>query len=243
MDKYLDSILEQNSTWWQKDLDASITFEDLDDDNLTNYQEWLLGSNPVELDTDLDGLTDSLEFSFNSNPTKIDTDSDGLNDVEEWSEDSSKRTNPRDPDTDGDGLFDGEDMAATDPKNIGVISGRISVSNKYSKFSTVYYRFADTNSTDSKYKDWNSSHDWLSEKNDTWLGGPYFFYEKGLTYDRNYSIQVYLDLNTTVGSSHNYDLGEPFFEENITLESDKIGLILKPVDLPPKYYLTKMKMI
>ena len=68
MDKYLDSILEQNSSWWQVDINASITFEDLDDDNLTNYKEWVFGSNPVEVDTDMDDLNDSTEYSFTSSP-------------------------------------------------------------------------------------------------------------------------------------------------------------------------------
>ena len=64
LDQYLDSIVEQNSSWWQSNLNTSVDFEDLDDDNLTNYMEWLFGSNPTQQDTDLDTLADFDEFKL-----------------------------------------------------------------------------------------------------------------------------------------------------------------------------------
>ena len=226
LDQYLDSFMEQNVSWWQEDLNNSILHEDLDDDNLTNFREWLYGSNPLQPDTDDDNLTDNqeVELTFGSSPVLVDTDRDGLSDFYEWNR--TTRTNPRNQDSDGDGLLDGEDKNPDDPNVVGVISGRIFVSNKYSSaFKNTYYRFAESNET----AGWNATAGWKR----TWLGSPQFFYEEGLFYDRNYTIQVYLELNDASGVA-DYDEGEPFVEHNVTLLANEYGIPLVPEDLVPE---------
>lgn len=57
---------------------------DLDDDGLTNYQEYEYGTNPINPDTDGDGLSDYDEvFIYNTDPTAFDTDNDGVSDGDE----------------------------------------------------------------------------------------------------------------------------------------------------------------
>ncbi len=59
--------------WWEKKyglnpLDASDRNTDLDGDGLTNYQEYLYGTNPRNPDTDGDGLSDGYEVAHGLNP-------------------------------------------------------------------------------------------------------------------------------------------------------------------------------
>ena len=59
--------------WWEKKyglnpLDASDRNTDLDGDGLTNYQEYLYGTDPRNPDTDGDGLTDGYEVAHGLNP-------------------------------------------------------------------------------------------------------------------------------------------------------------------------------
>lgn len=106
-----------------------------------------LNSNDANLDADGDGLTNYMEYVFGTNPTLVDSDGDGINDLEEMSLIDSDSDNmpdhyeianglnpyvaddhldldndgvtnydeflqgllPNNPDTDGDGLLDGED--------------------------------------------------------------------------------------------------------------------------------------
>ncbi len=64
--------------------------EDLDGDTLTNFEEFILGTDPTKPDSDGDGLSDGYEVVFG--------------------------TDPMNPDSDGDGLFDGDEIAfGTDP--------------------------------------------------------------------------------------------------------------------------------
>ena len=63
-------------------------------------------------DTDNDGLTDAEEAAFGSDPNHFDTDTDALTDDRE----AYLGTDPRNPDTDGDGMEDGfEDIFFDDP--------------------------------------------------------------------------------------------------------------------------------
>ncbi len=67
------------------------------------------------LDRDGDGLTELDEFLLGTNPQNLDTDSDGLDDRAEARQ---RGTDPLRPDTDGDGAGDGlEAASATDPLN------------------------------------------------------------------------------------------------------------------------------
>lgn len=106
---------------------------DTDNDGLTDYEEFLLGSDPTKSDTDSDGLTDLEEYRLkylygvNVDPTKAftvpgvkdgssDSDGDGVSDIEELRGGS----NPLDPtsyppgnpniDSDGNGLRDTWEM-------------------------------------------------------------------------------------------------------------------------------------
>ena len=72
--------------------------ENADDDQLTNLEEFLAGTNPRNPDSDEDGLVDHLEV--NTDPLNPDTDDDGLLDGEETT------SNPTLADSDGDGAFD-----------------------------------------------------------------------------------------------------------------------------------------
>ena len=207
---------------------GSKSISDIDDDNLSNFEEWLFGSNPTKEDTDLDTLTDFQEFNFPvspSNPTRKDTDNDGAEDAQEF----VQSTDARDPDTDGDGLLDGDDSLPNDPAGVGIISGRIFMLEKYSNVgATPYYRFAKTKDINSTA--WQSHND----TNTTWVGGPDFFYEKSLQYEENYTIQVYLEINNTSSSQH--DQGEPIISYPVDdLKANKYGINLVPVDEAPQF--------
>ncbi|MEM1988406.1 MAG: hypothetical protein QXS41_01010 [Candidatus Woesearchaeota archaeon] len=89
---------------------------DLDNDGLTDYEEFIHGLDPNNPDTDGDGLTDYDEVkTYTTDPKKADTDDDGLSDGEEV---KTYTTDPKKPDTDGDGLTDYDEVKtyATDPK-------------------------------------------------------------------------------------------------------------------------------
>ena len=103
LDRYFDSIQERNSTWWESDLD---------NDNLSNFEEKVYGTHPLRDDTDGDQLTDDLEITYQTNPHQPDTDADGLTDYNEtvgdpFAVNGSTGTDPRKFDTDKDGMSDG----------------------------------------------------------------------------------------------------------------------------------------
>ncbi len=88
-----------------KEDDASL---DVDEDGLTNIQEYQNGTNPNLEDTDNDGLSDSDEIDVtNTNPLDSDSDDDGLVDGEE----DDNGTDPNNNDSDGDGIIDGKEMS------------------------------------------------------------------------------------------------------------------------------------
>ena len=88
---------------------------DYDFDNLTNYDEFLLGTHPGLNDTDGDLLLDGEEVNqFGTNPNLADTDGDTLDDYQEL---MNYRTDPKKNDTDDDKLDDNEEIFThkTDP--------------------------------------------------------------------------------------------------------------------------------
>ena len=114
---------------------------DLDNDGLTNRQEFLLGTAPNRRDTDADGLNDGAEVALGTDPLNPDTDGDGIPDgvdpnpftsnadfdgdgipdVDDLDIDGDGISNadelllgtdPRNPDTDGDGWRDGVELEA-----------------------------------------------------------------------------------------------------------------------------------
>ncbi len=87
---------------------------DTDGDGMTDYEEYLLGSDPlvanaITSDTDGDGLKDLDEVrNYGTNPKATDSDNDGLNDSDEV---TIYHTDPNKMDTDEDGLDDGFEVA------------------------------------------------------------------------------------------------------------------------------------
>jgi len=81
---------------------------DPDDDSLTNLEEYLLGTDPLQgEDSDGDGMPDGWEIEYDldmfTNDSGEDPDSDGLTNFQEYREGSD----PKDDDTDDDGMPDG----------------------------------------------------------------------------------------------------------------------------------------
>ncbi len=83
------------------------SYTDSDGDGLTDFQEYVLGTDPTDSDTDNDGLSDGVEVGMGLNPLVADGDGDGLTDGQEV---NTYGTNPNNPDTDGDGLKDGVEV-------------------------------------------------------------------------------------------------------------------------------------
>lgn len=81
---------------------------DTDNDNLTDEEETVLGTNINLTDTDSDGLTDYDEVKlYNTSASLTDTDSDGLPDYDEV---KIYKTDPTAVDSDGDGYQDGAEV-------------------------------------------------------------------------------------------------------------------------------------
>ena len=70
--------------YWNGDSIVSIAADgDLDNDGVSNLDEFNASTDPHEADTDSDGLTDSEEAAINTSPFRRDTDGDGLTDLVE----------------------------------------------------------------------------------------------------------------------------------------------------------------
>lgn len=81
--------------------------QDDDNDDLSNADEIIAGTDPENEDTDGDGLTDGEEVNeYDTDPLDSDTDDDGLRD----GEDVDSGGDPTKEDTDGDGIPDGEEV-------------------------------------------------------------------------------------------------------------------------------------
>ncbi|UXB09953.1 hypothetical protein GP476_00095 (plasmid) [Aeromonas dhakensis] len=119
------------------------TDPDDDNDGVSDVDEKVHGTDPLNSDTDGDGLNDGDEATHGTDPLKPDTDGDGLNDGVEVTNGSNPLdpndpvvgrgldsdndgvsdvdekihgTDPLNPDTDGDGLNDGDEAThGTDP--------------------------------------------------------------------------------------------------------------------------------
>ena len=82
---------------------------DPDEDDLDNFTEYLLGTNPRSGDSDTDGLTDGDEVLVHgTDPSLPDTDGDTLSDNDEL---TVHGTDPTQADSDGDGATDGDEIA------------------------------------------------------------------------------------------------------------------------------------
>ena len=80
---------------------------DSDEDELTNYEESLLQTNPYHDDSDNDGIRDKNEIMRHLDPLNPDSDDDGLRDGDEDTQGTSAIL----PDTDGDTIHDGDEIA------------------------------------------------------------------------------------------------------------------------------------
>jgi hypothetical protein len=87
--------------------DYSRAADDPDGDGLTNFQEFQLGTDPLNADTDGDAMPDGWEIAHGLNPlvndANLDADGDGLTNLEEY----RLGTDCQNPDSDGDGISDG----------------------------------------------------------------------------------------------------------------------------------------
>ncbi len=117
--------------WGLDPLDRTDGVLDLDDDGLTNQQEYRFGGDPRLADGDSDGIPDGVEVEAGLNPGSDldgldDFDGDGISNLQELCPDSlggggctGPRTDVRSSDTDGDGLADSLDDAALDADRDG----------------------------------------------------------------------------------------------------------------------------
>ncbi|MEO7678364.1 MAG: Ig-like domain-containing protein, partial [Verrucomicrobiota bacterium] len=97
---------------------------DLDNDGLTNFREFQIGTVPNRRDTDADGLDDGAEVALGTDPLNPDTDGDGIIDgvdPDPFSPngdfDGDGIPDTDDPDIDGDGISNVDELAlGTDPR-------------------------------------------------------------------------------------------------------------------------------
>jgi len=93
---------------------------DPDNDQLSNAEEFELGTDPTDPDTDDDGLEDGAEIAAQTGPKVPDSDSDGLLDGDEV----ARGTNPLSNDSDQDGIQDNvEVLAGSDPTDPTSVPG------------------------------------------------------------------------------------------------------------------------
>lgn len=92
---------------------------DSDADGLPDYQEFVLGTNPLSADSDLDGLPDKWEVDFGLHPTIADADQDADGDGLRNGLEFKLGTKPNDQQSDSDGIPDGTEyfVHGTNPAN------------------------------------------------------------------------------------------------------------------------------
>ena len=121
----LDAFPLDPSEWVDSDGDGMGNVSDLDDDNdgLSDVDEELIGSDPLNADTDGDGFLDGSDNFVLDSSEWLDTDSDGLgnnvdsDDDNDGLSDNVEQVNGSDPlivDTDNDGITDANDGFPTD---------------------------------------------------------------------------------------------------------------------------------
>ncbi len=94
---------------------------DSDGDGLTDFEENLWGTDPLNPDTDADGLIDGQEvFEYGTDPLLADSDLDGLRDGMEV---FYYFTNPMKESTDGDKYDDGQEIMGYSPAGLGTMGG------------------------------------------------------------------------------------------------------------------------
>ncbi len=120
-DGMMDAWETENGLDPHNPLDAA---GDLDDDGLSNLNEYLSNTDPRNPDTDNDKMPDGWEITYglipnDSSDATGDLDSDRLNNLNEF----LKNTVPINPDTDDDGFYDGDEVNyGTDPNALETIT-------------------------------------------------------------------------------------------------------------------------
>lgn len=104
------SLNLSDPVWLQDDLDA---------DGLSNGEELLAGTDPLDPDTDDDGLADGAAAENGLSPSDFDQDHDGLINALE----RAAGTDPFSADSDGDGVNDKDDAFPLDPTRSNPPSG------------------------------------------------------------------------------------------------------------------------
>ena len=124
-----------------------VDLEDSDGDELWNYIETFLGTDPENPDTDGDELSDWVEiYTLGYNPLEIDTDGDGILDGDEDEDEDGLtnseevniyQTSPIFSDTDCEGLLDGQELEiGTSPLNPDTDGDGLSDYDEYYNFNT-----------------------------------------------------------------------------------------------------------
>ncbi|MDE7390501.1 MAG: starch-binding protein, partial [Lachnospiraceae bacterium] len=108
--------------------------EDFDSDNLTNYEEYILGTDPYNADTDGDYLSDGEEVNvYHTDPLNPDTDGDGIMDGDEIILDLNPNIS-----TDGQSIVEQtipeEELRVNNYNNDFKISIEVSASNNVKRF-------------------------------------------------------------------------------------------------------------
>ena len=108
------------STLERRNATSSTSMKDTDSDGLTDFEEYIIRTDPRSPDTDGDGLSDYMEwFKWYTSPVSVDTDGDAANnsppnaflfDGQELLGTRKGSTSPTLSDTDGDGKSDGEEI-------------------------------------------------------------------------------------------------------------------------------------
>jgi hypothetical protein len=92
-------------------VDNAWLMDDADGDGLPSWEEYLAGTDPLDVDSNGNGLSDLIDVRRDSEVTNPDDDGDGVPNVLEL----ARGTDPFNPDTDGDGYSDLVDAFPLDP--------------------------------------------------------------------------------------------------------------------------------
>ena len=237
LDRNVDSIQERNSTWWESDLD---------NDNLSNFEEKVYGTHPLRDDTDGDQLTDDLEITYQTNPHQPDTDADGLTDYNEtvgdpFAVNGSTGTDPRKFDTDKDGMSDGfeviygSEISELDPtiqntlgKNLG---GYVFNLDEY--VGQLYIKVKKVNEGDPCEVEEEFNLPWQALDATTF---PYLYTFENLPTGYIYQVSVFIDTYPVGSPNGSYDKGEPSACWQGTLTTNTFSANLFLQEDPPDIY-------
>ncbi|UJG40291.1 MAG: hypothetical protein K9W45_10675 [Candidatus Heimdallarchaeum aukensis] len=129
---------------------------DYDSDGLLNYEEEIVGSDPLNSDSDSDTVYDGEEVNqYVMNPIiadlSLDSDEDNLTNIEEV---DIYLTNPLNPDSDFDGLKDGEEVLIYSTNPLSIDSDEDGLPDSFE----VEYTFLDPNDADDAQLDYDGDN-------------------------------------------------------------------------------------